>query len=107
MKNIGQLMKQAQMMQNNLQKAQEEVRQIVVEGSAGGGLIKIVLGGDKVVKKVLVESAIIKDAIEDKTLLEDMIMIAVNEALKKLEEQEKSKMSAVTAGMPMPAGMRF
>lgn len=107
MKNIGQLMKQAQMMQSNLKKAQDDVRALVVEGVASAGIVKILLGGDKIVKKINIEPGLLKEAIEDKALLEDMITVAINDALQKLEIAEKERMSAVTAGMPIPPGMRF
>lgn len=107
MKNISQLMKQAKSMQDNLQKAQAEVRSMIVEGVASSGLVKVILGGDKIVKKIEIDQTLISQVVDDKSLLEDMVTIAINDALTKLQNLEKDKMSTATAGIPLPPGMGF
>lgn len=98
------LMKQAQEMQENLKKAQEEVATLEVEGQAGAGMVKIVMTGRHDVKRVEIDSSLMSD---DKDMLEDLVAAAVNDAVRKVESATQEKMSGVTAGLPLPPGMKF
>ncbi len=101
---IGNLMKQAQMMQENLQKAQAQLAEMEVEGQAGAGMVKVVMTGKHDVKRVAIDPSLMSD---DKEMLEDLIAAAVNDAVRRVETTTQEKMSAVTAGMPLPPGMKF
>jgi DNA-binding YbaB/EbfC family protein len=101
---IGNLMKQAQMMQENLQKAQAQLAEMEVEGQAGAGMVKVVMTGKHDVKRVTIDPSLMSD---DKEMLEDLIAAAVNDAVRRVETTTQEKMSAVTAGMPLPPGMKF
>jgi DNA-binding YbaB/EbfC family protein len=101
---IGNLMKQAQMMQENLQKAQAQLAEMEVEGQAGAGMVKVVMTGKHDVKRVTIDPSLMAD---DKEMLEDLIAAAVNDAVRRVETTTQEKMSAVTAGMPLPPGMKF
>ena len=94
---IAGMMKKAQEMQNNLQKAQEEIARLEVHGESGAGMIKVIMTGKHDLKKVTIDSAIM----DDKEMLEDLIAAAVNDATRKIEEQSNARMGSVTAGMPM------
>ncbi len=102
--NIGNLMKQAQAMQANVQKAQAEIANIEVEGVAGGGMVKVTMTGRHEVKRVQLEPAIVS---EDKEMLEDLIAAAVNDAVHKVEARVQEKMSGVMGGMQLPAGFKL
>lgn len=105
MKNqLAGLMKQAQQMQENMKKAQEALADITVEGAAGGGLVSVVMNCRHDVKRVNIDQSLLSD---DKDMLEDLVAAAVNDALRKVESTSQEKMSAVTAGMPLPGGMKF
>jgi DNA-binding YbaB/EbfC family protein len=97
------LMKQAQQMQSNLQKAQEEVEKMEVIGQSGGGMVKITMTGKHDVRRVEID----KDILDDKEMLEDLVAAATNDAVRKLEVASKDKMSGVTGGMNLPAGMKL
>jgi DNA-binding YbaB/EbfC family protein len=101
---IGNLMKQAQQMQENLQKAQAQIAEMEVEGQAGAGLVKVTMTGKHDVKRVVIDPSLMQD---DKEMLEDLIAAAVNDAVRRVETVSQEKMSAVTAGMPLPPGMKF
>ncbi len=101
---IGNLMKQAQQMQENLQKAQAEIADMEVEGQAGAGMVKILMTGKHDVKRVSIDDSLMGD---DKEMLEDLIAAAVNDAVRRVETASQEKMSGVTAGMPLPPGMKF
>ncbi|NEN75823.1 YbaB/EbfC family nucleoid-associated protein [Pelistega sp. NLN82] len=100
------LMKQAQQMQENMKKAQEALGDIVVEGTSGGGLVKVEMTCRHDVKRITLDPSLLSDA-EEKDFLEDLIAAAVNDALRKVESTTEQKMSAVTAGMPLPGGLKF
>jgi hypothetical protein len=102
--NIGQLMKQAQAMQENLKKAQAEVAAIEMEGQSGAGLVKVVMNGENMVKRVNIDPSLLAD---DKDMLEDLVAAAINDAVRKIKAASDAKMAGVTAGMPMPAGLKF
>lgn len=102
--NLDQLMKQAQKMQENMQKAQEELGNIEVTGQAGGGMVSVVMTGKHEVKRVSIDDSLLG---EDRDMLEDMIAAAVNDAVQRVEKTNKDKMSSLTAGMPLPPGMKL
>src|SRR5512138_988130 len=106
MKNqLAGLMKQAQQMQENLKKAQEELATTEVEGQAGAGLVKIVMTCKHDVKRVTIDPSLLG---EDKDMLEDLVAAAFNAAVRKAEETSQEKMGKLTAGMPgLPGGMKF
>jgi DNA-binding YbaB/EbfC family protein len=101
---IGNLMKQAQQMQANMQKMQEEVANMEVEGQAGGGLVKVTMTGRHDVKRVSIDDSVLKD---DKEMLEDLIAAAMNDAVRQLEKVSQEKMSSITAGFNLPPGMKL
>jgi DNA-binding YbaB/EbfC family protein len=99
------LMKQAQAMQENLKKAQEELAFIEVTGEAGSGLVKILMTCKHEVKRVSIDASLITD---DKEMLEDLIAAAFNDAARKAEETSEAKMGKLTGGMPgLPGGMKL
>ncbi|NKB39163.1 MAG: YbaB/EbfC family nucleoid-associated protein [Gammaproteobacteria bacterium] len=101
---IGDIMKQAQQVQENLQKTQEEIANTEVAGEAGAGLVKITMTGRHDVKKVEIDPLVFKD---DKEMLEDLIAAAVNDANRKVEKFSEDKMSDLTSGLGLPAGMKM
>lgn len=101
---IAGLMRQAQQMQENMKKAQDALAEIIVEGSSGGGLVKVSMSCRHDVKRVVIDPSLLAD---DKDMLEDLVAAAFNDALRKAETTSQEKMSAVTAGMPMPPGMKL
>jgi DNA-binding YbaB/EbfC family protein len=101
--NIAQLMQQAQKMQENLQRAQEELAKIEITGSAGGGMVSVTLTGAKECRKVRIDPSILSD----QEMVEDLIAAAFNDACNKVEAESKTRMGALTAGMPMPPGMKL
>ncbi len=98
------LMKQAQQMQDNLKKAQDELALIEVEGQSGAGLVKVVMTCKNDVKRVTIDPSLLAD---DKDMLEDLVAAAFNDAVRRAEATSQEKMSKLTAGMPMPPGMKF
>ncbi len=98
------LMKQAQAMQDNLKKVQDELGNIEVDGQAGNGLVKITMTCKHDVRRVTIDPSLLAD---DKDMLEDMVAAAFNDALRNAEELSQAKMSKVTAGMPLPPGMKM
>lgn len=101
---MGNLMKQAQKMQEDMQKMQEELAKAEVIGESGAGLVKVTMNGRHDVRKVELDDSLME---EDKELLEDLLAAAVNDAVRKIEENSKDKMSSLTAGIPMPPGMKL
>ena len=102
--NIGNLMKQAQAMQENVQKAQAEVANIEVVGESGGGMVKVTMSGRHEVKRVQIEPAAAGD---DRELLEDLIAAAVNDAVHRVETRTQEKMASAMAGLQLPPGMKL
>lgn len=96
---LGQIMKQAQAMQENMKKAQEELARIEVEGEAGGGMVKVTMTCRHDVKRVQIDDVLIGD---DKEVLEDLIAAAVNDAVRKVETTSQEKMSGLTSGLNIP-----
>jgi DNA-binding YbaB/EbfC family protein len=101
---IGNLMKQAQLVQENMKKLQEQLAVMEVEGQAGSGMVKVVMTGRHEVKRVTLDPKVLTD---DREMLEDLIAVAVNEAVRKIETVTQEKMSAATAGLPLPPGMKL
>ncbi len=101
---LGALMKQAQQMQENMRKAQEELAKIEVEGQSGAGLVKVVMTCRNSVRKVTIDPSLLT---EDKDMLEDLVMAAINDAVAKAEATTQAKMSGFTAGMNLPPGLNL
>jgi len=105
MKNqLAGLMKQAQQMQDNMKKAQDELALTEVEGQAGAGLVKIVMTCRHDVKRVSIDPSLLAD---DKDMLEDLIAAAMNDAVRRAEATTQEKMSGLTAGLPLPPGFKM
>jgi hypothetical protein len=98
------LMKQAQEMQENLKKAQEQIASMEIEGQSGAGMVKVIMTGRHDIKRVSIDSSLMND---DKEMLEDLVAAAVNDAVRKVESTTQEKMSGVTSGLPLPPGMKF
>ena len=105
MKNqIAGLMKQAQAMQDNMKKAQDELALIEVEGQSGAGLVKVLMSCKHDVKRVTIDPSLLA---EDKDMLEDLVAAAINDAVRRAEATSQEKMGKLTAGMPQIPGMKF
>lgn len=102
---IGKLMKQAGEMQAKMQEMQEKLAELEVAGEAGGGMVKVVLNGKGYAKAVAIERSLMKE--DDAEILEDLIAAAINDAKSKLETQSAEQMKELTAGMPLPPGMKL
>jgi len=102
--NFGNMMKQAQALQANMQKAQAEIANLEVTGESGGGMVKVTMNGKHDVKRVQIEPAVIG---EDREMLEDLIAAAFNDAVKKAEQRSAEKMSGLMAGLQLPPGMKL
>ncbi len=105
MMNIQKMMKQAQQMQTKMQQMQEELEQKEYEGSAGGGLAKVVVSGKGAMKKLELDDSLID--VEEKEVLEDLIVAAFNDAKTKAEDATADEMGKLTSGMNLPAGMKL
>jgi len=101
---IAGLMKQAQQMQEQMQRMQEQLATVEVEGQAGAGLVKVVMTCRHDVKRVTIDNGLLK---EDREMLEDLVAAAMNDAVRKAEAAIQEKMGAVTAGLPLPPGMKM
>ncbi len=101
---IGNLMKQAQKMQADMAKAQEEMASIEVTGQSGGGMVSVVMTCRHDVKRVSIDDSLLSD---DKDMLEDLIAAAVNDAVRLVEKTSSEKMSGMTAGLNLPGGMKL
>jgi DNA-binding YbaB/EbfC family protein len=100
---IGNLMKQVQQMQDNMQKAQAQLAEVEVEGVSGAGMVKITMTCRNDVKRVQIDVGVM----DDKEMLEDLIAAAVNDAIRKAEQTTQEKMGAFTQGLPLPPGMKL
>ena len=96
---LGNLMKQAQQMQENMRKAQEELANIEVVGSAGGGLVEVTMTCRHDVRKIQIDDSLMED---DKEMLEDLVAAAMNDAVRKVEEITKEKMGGMMGGLNIP-----
>ncbi len=101
---LGGMMKQAQKMQENMQKAQEELANMEVVGKAGGGMVEVTMTGRHDVKRVKIDDALLT---EDKDMLEDLIAAAVNDAVQMVEKTSSEKMSGMMGGMSLPPGFKL
>jgi DNA-binding YbaB/EbfC family protein len=101
---IGQLMKQAQQMQADMQKAQEELASLTVTGESGAGMVRITMTCKYQVKALVIDDALIG---EDKEMLEDVVIAAFNDAVRKVESTMQEKYAGMTSGMGLPPGMKL
>jgi DNA-binding YbaB/EbfC family protein len=101
---IGNMMKQAQQLQANMQRAQAEIANLEVTGESGGGMVKVTINGKHESKRVQIDQSLMGD---DKEMLEDLIAAAINDATHKLEQATQAKMSSAMAGMQLPPGMKM
>jgi DNA-binding YbaB/EbfC family protein len=101
---IGQLMKQAQQMQADMQKAQEEMSQLTVTGESGGGMVKITMTCKHEIRSLEIDDALVGD---DKDMLEDLIIAAFNDSVRRVEQTVQEKFSGMAAGLNLPAGMKL
>lgn len=99
------LMRQAQEMQKKMQKIQEEVAATDFEGASGGGMVKAVVSGSGMAKKITIDPSLIN--LEEKEILEDLIIAAFNDAKKKADEGSSNALKSATAGIPLPAGFKL
>jgi nucleoid-associated protein EbfC len=107
MMNKGQLaglMKQAQQMQENMKRAQEQLATIEVEGQSGAGLVKVVVTCRNDVKRVSIDPSLLGD---DREMLEDLVVAAINDGLRRAEQTAQEKMASLTAGLPLPPGFKM
>ncbi len=105
MKNaLGNFMQQAQKMQEDIQKAQEELDSLEVQGEAGAGMVKILMTGKHEARKVVIDDSLVG---EDKDMLEDMVAAAINDAVHKVNKMKQEKMAGLTAGIPLPPGFKM
>ncbi len=102
--NLSDLMKQAQNMQAELQKTQEQLANAEVRGEAGAGMVAVIMTGRHDVKRVIIDDAVLG---EDKEVLEDLLAAAVNDAVRKVEARNREAMSGLTAGLNLPAGFKL
>ena len=102
--NIGQLMKQAQMMQENMRRMQESLGTLEVEGQSGAGMVKVMMTGKHEVKRVAIDPSLVGD---EREMLEDLVTAAFNDAARKVEAAISEKMAGVTAGLGLPAGFKL
>ncbi len=102
---LGNLMKQAQKMQENMQKAQAEIAAMEVTGQAGGGMVSVIITGAHQCKRVSIDPSLLED--DDREMLEDLIAAAFNDAAQRLEEETRERMAGATAGMQLPPGFKM
>jgi DNA-binding YbaB/EbfC family protein len=101
---LGNLMKQAQQMQANMQKAQEEIANMEVTGESGGGLVKVTMTGRHEARRVNIDDSLVGD---DKDMLEDLVAAAINDAAHKIDAMTQERMAGMTAGLNLPPGMKL
>lgn len=101
---MGNIMKQAQQMQERMQKAQEEIARMEVTGEAGAGLVKVVMLGNHNVRRVDIDESLMED---DKDMIEDLVAAAINDAVRRVKETSQERMAEVTGGMQLPPGMKM
>jgi len=105
MVNIGNMMKQAQQLQKKMAEAQDKLNEIEVEGSSGGGLVKVIATAKGNFKRISIENSLMKS--DEKEILEDLIIAAINDAKQKGENAAQEEMKSLTGGLPLPPGMKF
>jgi DNA-binding YbaB/EbfC family protein len=101
---LGNLMKQAQRMQAEMEKAQQELAELEVQGQSGGGMVTVVMTGRHELRQVTIDDAVFGD---DKEMVEDLLAAAVNDAVQKLEATMKERMAGVTSGLGLPPGIKL
>ena len=101
---FGDIMKQAQKMQENMQRAQEQIAATEVQGEAGAGMVKVIMTGRHDVKRVEIDPSLLSS---DQALLEDLIAAAVNDANRRVEKATQDRMQDITSGMGLPAGFKL
>ena len=101
---IGQLMKQAQQMQENMKKAQEEMASLMVTGESGAGMVRVTINCKHEVQRVEIDDSMIGD---DKEMLEDLTVAAINDAVRKVEQTVQDKFAGMTSGLNLPPGMKL
>ncbi len=101
---IGNMMKQAQALQANMQRAQAEIAQLEVSGESGGGMVKITINGRHEARRVQIEAGAFGD---DREMLEDLLAAAFNDAVRKLEAASQAKMASLMGGLQLPPGMKL
>lgn len=105
MKNaLGNIMQQAQKMQEDVKKIQDEIAVMQIQGESGGGLVTILMTGKREVRKVVIDDTLMGD---DKDMLEDLVAAAINDAVHKVSKMKQEKMSQITTGMPLPPGFQM
>ena len=104
MANFGNMMKQAEALQRNMQKAQEEIAQLEVTGESGAGMVKVTMTGKHEVKRVQIEPAVVG---EDREMLEDLVAAAINDAVRRVETQSQQRMSELMSGLRLPPGFKM
>ena len=102
---IGGLMKQAQKMQEDMQRAQEEIASLRIEGASGGGLVKVVMNGQHELSEVAIDPSVFGE--DDREMLQDLVAAAVNDASQKLAAASKDKLSGLASGLELPPGMKL
>jgi len=101
---LGNLMKQAQEMQANMQKAQEELASLEVTGASGGGLVSVVMTGKHEIRRVSIDDSLLAD---DKDMLEDLVAAAINDAVHKVESTTQERFAGLAGGLNLPPGMKL
>lgn len=101
---IGNIMKQAQQLQANMQRAQAEIANMEITGESGGGMVKVTVNGKHEAKRVSIDQSLLGD---DKDMLEDLVAAAINDATHKMEQASQAKMSSLMSGMQLPPGMKM
>ncbi len=104
MANLGNMMKQAEALQRNMQKAQEEIARMEVTGESGGGMVKVTMTGKHEVKRVQIEPAVIG---EDREMLEDLVAAAINDAVRRVESETQQRMAGMMSGLRLPPGFKM
>lgn len=101
---MGNMLKQAQQMQERMQQAQQDIANMEVTGESGAGMVKVTMLGNHNVKRVVIDPELMQD---DKEMVEDLVAAAVNDAVRRVEAQSKEKMAEITGGMQLPPGMKM
>ena len=102
---IGNLMKQAQQMQANMQKAQDEIAQMEATGESGGGMVKVQMTGRHEARRVTIDPSLFEEG--DREMLEDLVAAAINDAARKVEQMSQERLSGVAGGLNLPPGMKL
>ncbi|PHR65333.1 YbaB/EbfC family nucleoid-associated protein [Pseudidiomarina tainanensis] len=102
---LGNMMKQAQQMQERMQKAQAEIANLEVTGEAGAGMVKVTMLGNHNVRRVSIDPSLFED--DDSEMIEDLVAAAINDAVRRVEQTSKEKMAEVTGGMNLPPGFKM